>query len=212
MKLRNLNLIDFLNKIDSADPTPGGGSAAALTTAVGISLVRMVSQITISKKKFKRLDDATKAEYLDATAELKTLKEEAMALIDTDAAAYLNVMNAYKMPKNTASEEKERLAAINMATVKAADVPYRTAEIALSALRSTKTLYPYAHKNAVSDIGVGIMQIRAGLFGACMNVRINMSGYNDQNLAARYLQKTAALEQEAIQISEVVLAFVNQNL
>ncbi|MCK9537187.1 MAG: cyclodeaminase/cyclohydrolase family protein [Bacilli bacterium] len=212
MKFKDMTINEFLKRLDSAAPTPGGGSAAALAVAVGISLIRMVSHITISKKKFQSLWVETKDEYLKTTEYLNRLKAEALDLVDLDTEAYLEVVAAYKLPQNTDSEKSKRLQTITKATLKAADTPYRTAEVALEALRTTQKIYPYAHKNAVSDIGVGVILIKTGLSGAAMNVKINMTGYQDEDISKGYLRKVESLEKESTQISEVILSFVRQYL
>ena len=53
MNFFELKVNEFLDKVDSAAPTPGGGSVSAQTIAFGIGLIRMVAQITITKKKFQ---------------------------------------------------------------------------------------------------------------------------------------------------------------
>jgi formiminotetrahydrofolate cyclodeaminase len=42
-------LQDYLDELASAQPTPGGGSAAALSGAMGASLASMVARLTIGK-------------------------------------------------------------------------------------------------------------------------------------------------------------------
>ena len=54
MKLVDLDIKSFIEKLESSSPTPGGGSASALAVALGISLVLMVVNITAAKKKSLR--------------------------------------------------------------------------------------------------------------------------------------------------------------
>ncbi|MGB4537714.1 MAG: cyclodeaminase/cyclohydrolase family protein, partial [Bacilli bacterium] len=98
MKLVDLDIKSFIEKLESSSPTPGGGSASALAVALGISLVLMVVNITAAKKKFKTLADDDRTEFLAAAGRLDALKEEALALVDEDAAVYAEVLAAYRLP------------------------------------------------------------------------------------------------------------------
>ena len=45
--------MQFLERLASADPTPGGGSAAAIMGAMGAALVSMVCNVTFGKKGYE---------------------------------------------------------------------------------------------------------------------------------------------------------------
>ncbi len=47
----------FLNELADGTPTPGGGSAAAYSAAMGAALVGMVARLTIGKKKYAAVED-----------------------------------------------------------------------------------------------------------------------------------------------------------
>ena len=79
-------------------------------------------------------------------------------------------------------------------------------------MRETKKIYPHDHKNAISDLGVGVKLIGAGCSCAVMNVKINMKDFPDSRLAGEYLRAAEKLEEEARQAGEVILAFVSRNL
>ena len=48
--LAELTIKEFLEKIASNSPAPGGGSVAALSAALAASLTEMVAKLTIGKK------------------------------------------------------------------------------------------------------------------------------------------------------------------
>jgi formiminotetrahydrofolate cyclodeaminase len=91
MNFFELKVNEFLDKVDSAAPTPGGGSVSAQTIAFGIGLIRMVAQITITKKKFQALPDDIKSDYTNRFLKLEGLKQEAITLVDLDSASLYRV-------------------------------------------------------------------------------------------------------------------------
>lgn len=60
MKLVDLSITEFAKVLGSDAPAPGGGSAAALSAANGISLTKMVCELTIGKKNTQNLKTTSK--------------------------------------------------------------------------------------------------------------------------------------------------------
>lgn len=212
MKLIDLTVNEFLKEVDSPSPAPGGGSVAALAICQGISLLRMVAHLTITKKKFLALEESVRMDYSHRMEVLETLKKEVLELIDKDTEAFDQIMTAFRLPKGTDEEIRIRQDAIRMATLKATEVPYRTAQIALRALETASPMYAYANKSAISDFGVGSLMIHAGLQGAVMNVKTNMVGYADRETAGNYFRLVSDLEQQAKTLTDLAAREVAADL
>jgi formiminotetrahydrofolate cyclodeaminase len=212
MKLIDLTVSQFLQEVDSPSPAPGGGSVAALSIAQGISLLRMVAHLTVSKKKFQALEESIRSDYSRRMAVLDTLKKEVLELIDRDTEAFDKIMEAFKLPKGTDEEIRVRNDAIRKATLKATEVPFRTAQIALSALETASPMFAYANKSATSDFGVGSLMIYAGIGGAVMNVKTNMVGYSDRKTAGNYFRMVSELEQKAKTLTDLAVGEVSAEL
>src|SRR5438105_898071 len=119
--LAKMNLREFCNETLSDSPAPGGGSVAALMGALGASLGGMVANLSAGKRGW---DD--KLEYFSNWAvTAQQLKDELLALVDEDTAAFTEVMDAFALPKESAEEKAARAAAIEKATKYAAEIPLR---------------------------------------------------------------------------------------
>src|SRR5437016_1894031 len=112
---------EFLNDLASASPEPGGGSAAALSGALGASLVAMVCRLTIGRKNYE--DVSADMEKMLARAD--ELRATLLRQINEDAEAYAKVMAAYQLPKETEQEKAARTTAIQRALKGAVDVPLK---------------------------------------------------------------------------------------
>jgi formiminotetrahydrofolate cyclodeaminase len=110
---------DLLAAFSSRDPTPGGGSASALASAVGASLLMMVAGLPKTRTGFE--DD--RAALTAAAGVLADIRTRLTDAIDADTAAYDQVVAAYKLPKASADEQSTRTAAIQQALHAATDVP-----------------------------------------------------------------------------------------
>jgi formiminotetrahydrofolate cyclodeaminase len=179
--LRNLPLADLLDAFSAPDPTPGGGSAAALSSAIGTSLLMMVAALP----KTRTGADQDRTALVDARQELSLIRERLAAAIDGDTAAYNGVVAAYKRPKATAEEQAARKEAIQQALVAATDVPLDVMQLSVRALAAAAIVARHGYKSASSDVGVAIAMLRAGTTGAHLNVGINLESLTDGAFRAR---------------------------
>src|SRR5262245_28063865 len=115
---------ELLDAFSSPDPTPGGGSAAALAGAVGASLLMMVAGLPKTKSNTPEERAALDA----ALATLTPLRQSLTALVDRDTDAYNLVVAAFRKPKNTPEEKAARTEAIQTAMQIATEVPLETME------------------------------------------------------------------------------------
>jgi formiminotetrahydrofolate cyclodeaminase len=168
--LLDLTAREFLDRVASTDPTPGGGSVAALAGATGAALVAMVAAMTRT-----RTGATAERDRLDTA--LGWAREAGMRLrelVDEDSVAYEAVLAAYRLPKGTDAEKGARKEAIGAALGHATDVPSRTAEACLVVLKAADEAVLHGNPNAVSDARTGGALAWAGLVGAAENVKINL--------------------------------------
>jgi formiminotetrahydrofolate cyclodeaminase len=168
---------DLLAAFSSSDPTPGGGSAAALGAAVGASLLMMVASLP----KTHSGTDADRDALHHATAALTPLREKLTEAIDADAKAFERVVAAHKLPKQTAAEQQARKAAIQAALKAATDVPLSVMRFSSQALAQGVAVATHGNRNAASDVGTGATLLRTGAGGAFLNVETNLGGIDDDH-------------------------------
>ncbi len=166
------SIVDFLHVLALAKPTPGGGSVAALQSALGTALLSMVTGITVNKTKDKELKDFH--------GFLKLTVYEFYKYIEKDKNAFDKVIEAFKMPEETDKAQKNKKTAIQNAYKHAAQVPFEVC-------KKTLFIYPYAKilaqkglKNAISDVGVALYSLHSGFMAARVNVLINLNSITDK--------------------------------
>ena len=185
--------IPFLDLLASDSPAPGGGSAAALAASLGAALASMVARLSVGREKYASVD----GDMRRVLNEAETLRETLHAQVLVDAKAYDGVMAAMKMPKKSDAEKRDRAAAIEAAGKHAADVPLQSARLSLRAARLAAEAAEKGNRNAASDACVAVLLARAGLRGACFNVRINVPMLKDEAWTKKALEEVAKLESEA---------------
>jgi glutamate formiminotransferase/formiminotetrahydrofolate cyclodeaminase len=184
---------DFLDSLAAGTPTPGGGSAAAYAGAAAASLVGMVARLTVDKKKYAAVE--TRMEEIIGQAE--TLRLELLQTMLQDSAAFEAWMAANRLPKETEVQQSERAAAMEQATRTAIEVPLKTSEQALQALRMAREVAENGNLNAISDAGSAGELALTAITAAGYNVRINCPGLTDAAAARSYTARAREIETSA---------------
>ncbi|MDA1307705.1 MAG: cyclodeaminase/cyclohydrolase family protein [Acidobacteria bacterium] len=183
----------FLDALSSADPTPGGGSAAAMVGATGVSLLVMVA--AMPKTRTNAPEERTALDR--AHADLSTTREALLGLIDRDASAYDLVIAAFRKPKATDDEKRDRKVAIQEATRVATDIPLETIRVCVDAMRAGQAVAAHGNPSASSDAKVGYRMLLAAALSAKDNVDINLGGLSDVDVRSRLENAAAELAGEA---------------
>ncbi|MEC9485661.1 MAG: cyclodeaminase/cyclohydrolase family protein [Candidatus Izemoplasma sp.] len=202
MSLVKHTIIDFIEAVDSNKPTPGGGSVSALVATLGTALSGMLGKLTIHKKAFRNRNIDVQKQFHDTLAKIHSSKEILLSLVDKDTEAFNEIMNAFKMSKETETDKLARLHAIEQATIEAIEVPYQVAEESLNVLKQLDTLIQYGNINAISDVGVGILLLSSGIEGALFNIKINLSMLKDNEKRSFYENEVERVQTEQQELKE----------
>jgi formiminotetrahydrofolate cyclodeaminase len=158
---RDSSLKLYLDDLAAKLPAPGGGSAAALTAALGQALASMVINFTLGKVKYAQFEK-------DLTIELEKsekLRQEFLDLVDRDVEAYNS-----KDPR------------------KALDIPIMVARLCFEGIKILPELVKKGNVNLISDVVVAAQLLESAFSAAVVNVEINLKFIDDEKLS-RELRK-----------------------
>ena len=175
LSFSDLTLAQFVERLSSAEPVPGGGSASAVAAALGASLISMVASLSTGKPKY--------AVYEETLARCQVLGQhlatEFLRLADRDAEAYAAYSAALKLPRETEAQQEDRKAAIRAAARVAADAPWECVKACTQLAVLAEALAGRSNVNAASDVLVAALLGEAAARGAAENVRINLPATGD---------------------------------
>ena len=194
IQFAEMALADLMDAFSSTDAVPGGGSAAALAGAVGVSLLLMVAGFT----KTKTGAPEETADLAEAASRLHPLRDSLLELVDRDSDAYRQLLTAFRLPKESDVQKTARVDAIDRATRAAIDAPLDTMRASQQALRGAVVVAVNGSRRATSDVGVAVELLGAALRGARLNVQINLAGVNDPAYVARVREEVEELESDAM--------------
>jgi glutamate formiminotransferase/formiminotetrahydrofolate cyclodeaminase len=193
MRLTERMVKDLVESFSAPTPTPGGGSASALTAGLGASLLLMVARMPKS-----RHNSADEREALGrAGASLTVLRDALIQLVDRDSEAYDAVVAAYRLPKAGEAERTRRTEAIAAALEHATDVPLEIMRTSADVLAEGELVARYGNRAAASDVGVALELTAAGLRGAALNVHTNLEGLKDRRYVDRVADTAARMAERA---------------
>jgi len=190
-------LIRYLDDAASAQPTPGGGSVAAMAAALASTMASMAAGFTAGKEKFKSVEPEVRA----SLARLADLRQALLDFVHEDMAAYGAVMAAYKLPKSTDAEKAARAEAVRIATKSSLGLVERVMDATCEVIQVSRRLADIANPNLVSDVGVASELALGAARAARINVAVNLSGYSDAADAAAVRDRTDKSVAEAERIA-----------
>jgi glutamate formiminotransferase/formiminotetrahydrofolate cyclodeaminase len=202
------SLTDFATVMASESPTPGGGSASAYVGALGASLGVMVANLSAQKRGWEK----RWKEFSDQGEQGKALQTELLGLVDADTNAFNQLMDAFRMDKNTEDEVALRNHAIQQATATAIEVPLQVMRATTRSFALLESMILEGNVNSVTDAGVGVLCTRTAIRGAGYNVLVNLSGLKDKRASERYRAEAEKLMKEAEEIEVKLLALVQDRL
>ncbi len=195
--LLKLSLREFANELSMDSPAPGGGSTAALCGALSAALSSMVSNLTVGKKGYEKVQRDVKRIAIKA----QILKDEFLNAVDLDTKAFNKVMEAFRLPTSTEEQQKEKDQAVEEATKEATLVPFTVLEKSVEALMLAEEAALKGNKNSVSDAGVAGLAAQAAAEGAYYNVKINLPNIQDKEFITKIKKQANSLKKNALRLS-----------
>ena len=206
--VKDTSLELFLDDLASRNPTPSGGSAAAVMGAMGAALVSMVCNLTIGRTQYRDFEEELKSVLTKA----EELRRDLIKMIEEDMQAFDGVMRAYRMPRLTKDETATRAQVIQTALKTATLVPMRCCRACGEVIILGRVVGDKGNRNVVSDAGVATVAGYAALRSAALNVFTNAKVITDRIFAEKQLVELEQLLSEADTATEASYELVKKKL
>lgn len=166
------DLRKYIDDLASMNSVPGGGSAAALSGAVGIALSSMVANFTIANIKYKSKHSSMKQLF----KKNELLRRKMQILIDKDVVVFLKLQDVMKIPKSS----RQRTTLMQKGLKEAANIPHEICFICRQAMELAENILKIGNVNLISDCGGAVYMLDAAFKSAALNVRINLKYIQDK--------------------------------
>ena len=181
----NTTIDEYLEKLSSKSPIPGGGGAAAIASAIGTATAQMVCNLSIGKKKLINYEEIN----LKTCHKLEKIMNDLKILSKKDEEVFKPLSEAYKIQAITEKEKKAKQKILEPLLDNAAKVPLEIMEKTYDAVCLIENVVNTTTKLAKSDIGVSIAILEAGLKSEILNVYINTNMLINSKKAETYNNK-----------------------
>ncbi len=206
---RKATIKEYISDLSAKKNTPGGGSASALSAALGASLGAMVCEFTIGKKKYADVEDRIK----QMLKEFISIRDKFVELMQKDVDVFHNEMGkAYSLPKETESQKKHRHQTIQQACKSCCQPPL---DITRECMKALKLLLELAEKGSamlISDVGVANEIICGAFEGAKLNVEINLKYIEDHKFVSDVQEEIFPAAAEITSLSDQITRIVRDKL
>ena len=198
----------FLDVLASKAPVPGGGGAAAMGGAIGMALSNMVGNLTTGKKKFADVEDEVHSLLAQGSAIIEDLK----TLVDRDAEVFEPLSIAYGLPKDTPEEAAHKAKVMEECSIEACSVPMEIMRKAYAGIKIHQRMGQIGTKLAISDVGCGVVFLKAALISGQLNVLINLGAIKDEKFVEVARNEMKQLLAEGGKIADETLALVVEKI
>lgn len=186
MQYKNMEIQAFVDVLASAEPTPGGGGAAALVAAIGTALGNMVGSLTLGKKKYAEVQD----EIIALKKECDALQERFLHYIDADAQAFAPLASAYGLPKDTAEQAEYKAKVMEDALEMAVSAPVKLLDTVCEALDIMVRFGEIGSRIAISDVACAAVSLKSAMQSAAVNIYINTRLMKRRDFAEKINRET----------------------
>ena len=199
---KSQSITQYLKELSSNAPSPGGGSVAGITGALGAGLICKVANFTIGKEK-----------YEDSEEEMTYILNQATKLTDDfyklsieDAKAYKKLSSVFKLPKE---RRKDKLP---NALKEAIEVPLDICKLSHDGIKLCLPLTYKGNKNLITDVGIASLMLKCAFDSALLNVEINLKGIKDPDFILKIWDILKPIEENIDSLNGAVMREVEIHL
>jgi methenyltetrahydrofolate cyclohydrolase len=197
---RKLTVEEFLEKANSPEPVPGGGSVAAVTGALASSMAQMVLNLTIGKEKYKHFEADCKTHLTS----LQKAQKMMLQLMDEDIAAFGEYSEVRKLAKEDPTRPEKMAVAIQTCIA----VPQEICAMALAMLDDMDKVKEKANVFLLSDLGVAAILAEATVKAGAFNIKANLSSIKEPAEVAKLREQIKHDEDKAAQLHNSIDKFL----
>ena len=183
----------YLEALSAREPTPGGGSVAALVGALAAGLGVMVANFTLGRKKYASVSAEVEERLANLSQALQVLED----LVQEDIAAYGAVGAGFAMPHGTDTERAARSAHIQGASVKATEVLFAIADACEGVSNHALWLAEHGNSNLVADAVMAVLLAEAALQGSVITIRSSLAFIKEPSVVATMRARLPSYEKVA---------------
>ena len=208
MDFKDYSIDKFLYELKTDLPSPGGGSTAALVSALAGALNSMVYSFTVDKKAFGKLDDSNKEKMINVKEKCEQFISKSVAYMEADRDTFTALMDTFKLPKDTDEEKRYRSQMIKERTIAAMESPLSLAKDSLEFYDNIEFAVEFGNKNLTSDAIVASILLHSAIESAIVNVFVNFNSLGNkegyENIPAECKE---IIESSLVKKTEIVKSF-----
>ncbi len=189
--LTQLSLQQYIDKLSSSHPTPGGGSALANVACQGVALIAMSCSVTIAK--LTRQGKDIPLQLATVSDQLQPYMQQLLTLVDSDAQCFDNIITAMRMPKDTAHNIQLRTQQLQSAYITSAVTCIQLTTICAHCYHLADIAIALSDQYVVSDAHIGKALMHTCATNSTHNIYANTSYIKDTTIRQQLEGDTTAL-------------------
>lgn len=190
-------IIDFLKRLASSEPVPGGGAVLSIVSSFITSLGAMVASLSQGKN-----FQVIKKEMREIEERLKAKSSDFLSLAQKDEQAFQEFMEAFRATKREGLTGEY----LSLKAKEAIRIPLELIEELSLLFPAFELLLKEGNKNLVSDVGIASTLASAVIRASTLNVLINLPWLKEKTLQMEILLKVQQAFQSALNFDGIAQA------
>lgn len=163
--IRDESIHQYLTRLGSGEPTPGGGATGSVQLALGAGLLSMAARFSDRE---------------DLARHCLHVAEDALEVADQDESRFEATAEAFGLPQDTERQRQVRSDRIQQVLEGAVVPPQRMVAGCAELLGAAQAVLDDCNPNVLSDVGAAVGAVRAGLTAAVLTLETNLTALKDE--------------------------------
>lgn len=165
MDSAQMRINEYLERIASKEPTPGGGGVAGLAGALAAALGEMVLAFSVGRKEL----DEHQGQLAECSRSVHAMRQRLVELADEDAQAYSVLNQAMKLDKDSPDRQVE----LAKAALGAAQVPLEVIRVSAELMLCFEAMSEIINRWMRSDLAIAVILTDAVARASRWNIVVN---------------------------------------
>ena len=205
MYFKDYSIDKFLYELKTDLPSPGGGSTAALVSALAGALNSMVYSFTVDKKSFENLNHENKEKMKSLKVKCEEFISKSISYMETDRETFTALMDTFKLPKESDVEKKYRSQMIKEKTIAAMESPLNLAKDSLKFYDNIDFAIEFGNKNLTSDAIVAAILLQSAIESAVVNVFVNYNSLYNKEGYENIIEECREIIKKSLDKKEIIV-------
>lgn len=198
-------LENYIKKLSSKTPCPGGGSASILSLAIANALIIMVCNYTIESKK---VDETSRQKAKEIIVKAEDIQKYLNNGIEQDSVIYQKIQETSKIARKNIEHQRFYQDALKQGI----ELHINMLNYCKMMLDWNEILAEKGNPYLISDVGVSTSLILGVIEATKINIFVNLKEISEKCYVSEVMEKVSKSYEVLLEISQKIISIIEKKL